>query len=74
MSTILQITDTHIAKVGGHIAISGPSPCSTIANDLRSDAPVGFMALEDGCLLHKWDAGFQTMRIGPMAGPRPFAF
>ncbi|WP_187431648.1 3',5'-cyclic adenosine monophosphate phosphodiesterase CpdA [Roseobacter fucihabitans] len=63
-----------VADVGGHIAISAPSPCSTIAFDQRPDAPVGFMALEDGCLLHKWDAGFQTIRIGPDAGPGPFPF
>jgi Icc protein len=35
---------------------------------------VGFMAIEDGCLLHTWDGGFQTIRIGPDAGPGPFPF
>ena len=63
-----------IADVGRHIAISAPSPCSTFAYDRRTDAPVGFMTLEDGCLLHRWDGGFQTIRIGPDAGPGPFPF
>ena len=63
-----------ISDVGGHIAISAPSPCSTFAYDRCTDAPVGFMALEDGCLLHTWDAGFQTIRIGPDAGSGPFPF
>ena len=63
-----------VTDVGGHIAISAPSPCSTFAYDRRPDAPVGFMTLEDGCLLHTWDGGFQTIRIGPVAGPGPFPF
>lgn len=63
-----------VTDVGGHIAISAPSPCSTFAYDRRADATVGFMTLEDGCLLHTWDGGFQTIRIGPDAGPGPFPF
>tara|TARA_R110002072_G_scaffold1114_3_gene9305 strand:+ start:446 stop:1237 length:792 start_codon:yes stop_codon:yes gene_type:complete len=63
-----------VSDFAGHIAISAPSPCSTVALDLRADAPVGFMTLEDGCLLHRWDAGFQTIRIGPVAGTGPFPF
>lgn len=63
-----------VADVAGHIAISAPSACSTFALDLRVEAPVGFMALEDGCLLHRWDAGFQSIRIGPVAGAGPFPF
>lgn len=63
-----------VTDVGGHTAISAPSPCSTFTYDRRDDATVGYMALEDGCLLHTWDAGFQTIRIGPDAGPGPFLF
>jgi Icc protein len=63
-----------VSDVGGHVAISAPSPCSTFAYDRRDDAPVGFRALEDGCLLHRWDTGFKTIRIGPEAGPGPFPF
>jgi len=63
-----------VADVGGHIAISAPSPCSTFSYDLRGDAPVGFNTLEDGCLVHTWDAGFQTIRIGPDSGSGPFPF
>lgn len=63
-----------VTDVAGHIALSSPSPCSTFAFDLRADAPVGFMAQEDGCLLHRWNAGFQSIRIGPTAGPGPFLF
>ncbi len=63
-----------VSDVAGHIAISAPSPCSTFAYDRRSGAPVGYMTQEDGCLLHCWNAGFQTIRIGPMAGSGPFPF
>lgn len=63
-----------ISDVGGHIAISAPSPCSTFAYDRRNSAPVGFHEIEDGCLLHRWNAGFQTIRIGPTTGSGPFPF
>jgi Icc protein len=62
------------SDVAGHVAISAPSPASTFAYDRRPSAPVGFMTHEDGCLLHRWDAGFQSIRIGPMAGSGPFPF
>lgn len=63
-----------VTDVAGHIAISGPAPCSTFAYDRRDGAPVGYMTQEDGCLLHRWDDGFQTIRIGPLAGSGPFPF
>jgi 3',5'-cyclic AMP phosphodiesterase CpdA len=63
-----------VADVAGHITISAPSPCSTFAYDRRADAPVGYMTQEDGCLLHRWNDGFQTIRIGPLGGSGPFPF
>ncbi|MDG1430313.1 MAG: phosphodiesterase [Paracoccaceae bacterium] len=63
-----------VCTFGGHTAISAPSPCSTFAYDNREDSPVGFLTQDDGCLLHRWDAGFQTIRIGPEAGSGPFPF
>lgn len=63
-----------VTDIAGHIAISAPSPCSTFAYDRRADAPVGFYTQEDGCLLHRWNAGFQTIRIGPLAGAGSFPF
>ncbi|MDA7426328.1 phosphodiesterase [Thalassococcus lentus] len=63
-----------VTDVAGHIALSAPSPCSTFAYDRRSDAPVGFYTQEDGCLLHRWNGGFESIRIGPVAGPGPFPF
>jgi 3',5'-cyclic-AMP phosphodiesterase len=63
-----------VSNISGHVAVSAPSPCSTFAYDCRQDAPVGFMTQEDGCLLHRWDAGFQSIRIGPEAGTGPFPF
>jgi len=60
--------------IAGHIALSAPSPCSTFAYDRRTDAPIGFHSQEDGCLLHRWDGGFQSIRIGPIAGSGPFPF
>jgi len=38
------------ADVGGHIAISPPSPCGTFSCDLRADARVGFNTLEGAFL------------------------
>lgn len=63
-----------VSSVGPCTAISAPSPCSTFAFDTRSDAPVGFFDQGDGCLLHRWADGFQTIRIGPEAGAGPFPF
>ncbi|MFK7751384.1 MAG: phosphodiesterase [Sedimentitalea sp.] len=63
-----------VADVAGHIAVSAPSPGSTIAYDRRADAPVGFLTQEDGCLLHRWENGFQSIRIGPVSGSGPFPF
>lgn len=63
-----------VSDIAGHIAISAPSPCSTFAYDRRRDAPVGYMTQEDGCLLHRWNDGFQTVRIGPVAGLGPYPF
>ena len=75
----LRITCGHIhnmfvSDVAGHIAISAPSPTSTFAYDRRPSAPVGYLTQKDGCVLHRWDAGFQSIRIGPMAGSGPFPF
>ena len=63
-----------VSDIAGHIVISAPSPCSTFAYDRRPDAPVGYMTPEDGCLLHRWETGFQTLRIGPVAGSGPYPF
>lgn len=63
-----------VSSVGPCIAISAPSPCSNFAFDTRSDAPVGFFDQGDGCLLHRWANGFQTIRIGPESGAGPFPF
>jgi 3',5'-cyclic AMP phosphodiesterase CpdA len=78
-SNSLRIVCGHIQNMiagdlAGHIAISAPSPYSTFAYDRRIGAPVGFMVQEDGFLLHRWDGGFQSIRIGPEAGSGPFAF
>jgi len=63
-----------VSDIAGHIAISAPSTCSTFAFDRRMVAPVGFITHEDGCPLHRRDAGFQSIRNGPMAGSGPFPF
>ena len=63
-----------IQTIAGHVAISAPSPNSTFAYDRRPDAPVGFHTQEDGCLLHRWDGGFQSIRIGPDDGDGPIPF
>lgn len=63
-----------VTDIAGHTTISAPSPCSTFASDYRADAPVGYRTMEDGCLLHRRDGGFQSVRIGPIAGAGPFPF
>ncbi len=63
-----------VHSIAGHVAMSAPSPNSTFAFDRRADAPIGFHLQEDGCLLHRWDAGFQSVRIGPSDGAGPFPF
>lgn len=63
-----------LTSIAGHVAISAPSPNSTFEYDQRADAPVGFFTQEDGCLLHRWNDGFQTVRIGPVAGDGPYSF
>lgn len=63
-----------VRSIAGHVAMSAPSPNSTFAFDRRSDAPIGFHIQDDGCLLHRWDGGFQSIRIGPSGGAGPFPF
>lgn len=63
-----------VATVGGKIAVSAPSPCSSFAYDLRDAAPVGYMDQEDGFLIHTWRGGFQSVRVGLSAGAGPFPF
>lgn len=63
-----------VSGMGGQVAISCPSPCSNFEADLRKDAPVGFYDREDGCLLHGWHQGFQSVRIAPSAGSGPHPF
>lgn len=63
-----------VVNIVGHIAVSTPSPCSSFAYNLQEDAPVGFMEVEDGCLLHRWSNGFQSIRIPTNQGKGPFPF
>lgn len=63
-----------VGDIADHVAISAPSPGSTFAYDRRPAAPVGFMTQEDGCVLHRWETGFQSIRIGPVAGSGPYPF
>ena len=63
-----------VTDIAGHVAVSAPSPCSSFAYDLRNEAPIGYYTQEDGCLLHRWCDGFQSIRIGPGTGSGPFPF
>lgn len=68
------IHSTMLMSVGGAMALSAPSPCSSFAFDTRPDAPAGFMDAEDGFLLHLWRNGFQSVRISMTDGNGPFPF
>ena len=63
-----------VSSVVGKTAISSPSPCSSFAFDTNPDAPAGFMVQEDGFLLHRWQGGFQTVRIAIEGGHGPYTF
>ena len=63
-----------VTNVKGQIAVSSPAPCSNFEFDLREDAMVGFYDRGDGCLLHRWHHGFQTVRINPSPGTGPHPF
>lgn len=75
LEAVLKSHDTDVRIVCGHIhntmisdacgktAISCPSPCSTFAFNVASDGPVGFMDQEDGFMVHRWQNGFQSVRI-----------
>lgn len=63
-----------VTSLASHVVLSSPSPCSGFELDLRTDAPVGYYDREDGCLLHRWCDGFQSIRIGPKTGKGPFPF
>ena len=54
---------TMIRTVVGQVAISAPAPGNSFAFDRPVDAPENFQTREDGCLLHRWDGGFQTIHI-----------
>jgi len=58
----------------GHIVISGPSTCSSFAFDRSMDATAGYMIKEEGCLLHRWQNGFQSLRVSTTQGLGPFLF
>ncbi len=68
------IHSTMISSIGSKVVISAPSPCTGFAFDLRPDAPVGFMAQEDGFLLHRWQDGFLSVRIPADPGAGPYSF
>ncbi|MFK7940899.1 MAG: phosphodiesterase [Roseovarius sp.] len=68
------IHTTMVASVGGKIALSCPSPCSSFEFDLTPDAPVGFMDHGDGAMVHRWQDGFQSIRIPIDTGSGPFPF
>lgn len=63
-----------VANVQGQVAVSSPAPCSNFELDLRKDATVGFYDRDDGCLLHLWQDGFLSIRIGPTSGTGPYPF
>ncbi|XXK30713.1 phosphodiesterase [Rhodobacteraceae bacterium nBUS_24] len=63
-----------VASIGGQTALSAPSPCSSFAFNVQETAPAGFMDAGDGCFLHRWDSGFQSIRLGAILGDGPFPF
>lgn len=63
-----------VCSIAGQVVVSCPSTCSSFELDIRADAAVGFYDRPDGCLLHRWGAGFTTHCIGSHSGAGPFPF
>ena len=63
-----------IANIGGKTALAAPSPCSSFEFDTRPGARTGFFDQQDGCMLHRWESGFHSIRIAAASGDGPFPF
>jgi 3',5'-cyclic AMP phosphodiesterase CpdA len=65
-----------VARFGGTIASTGPSPAHQVALDLADDAASRFVMEPPGFQLHLWREGHgvvsHTAAIGEFAGPYPF--
>lgn len=65
-----------VARFGGTLASTCPSPAHQVALDLADDAPSRFVMEPPGFMLHLWRQGrglvSHTAAIGDFAGPYPF--
>ena len=43
--------------------ISAPSPASSFLFNVQYDAPAGFMDIGEGCFIHRWEEGFQSIKL-----------
>jgi len=63
-----------------HSAPTGPNFCNLRTRQNRHTAfspfrcAPSFSTLLLKCLIHNWDAIFQTIQVGPKTGPSPFPF
>jgi Icc protein len=66
---------TIIARFGGTVAVTCPSPAHQVALDLLPDRPAQFVMEPPGYMLHRWrDQQFVTfgVAVGEFDGPYPF--
>ena len=66
---------TIIARFGGTVAVTCPSPAHQVALDLESDQPPMFVMEPPGYMLHRWsDKRFVSfgVAVGEFDGPYPF--
>ena len=63
-----------ISEIDSTTIISAPSPCSSFLFNIKHDAIVGFMDAGEGCFIHRWKTGFQSIKLNNSLGSGPFPF
>ncbi len=63
-----------ISTVEKKTVISAPSPASSFLFNVQDDAPVGFIDIGEGCFIHRWEEGFQSIKLSSNLSNGPFPF
>ena len=63
-----------VSTVEQKTVISAPSPASSFLFNVHDDAPVGFTDIGEGCFIHRWKEGFQSIKLSNSLSNGPFPF
>ena len=63
-----------VSTVENKTVISAPSPASSLLFNVQDDAPAGFMDIGEGCFIHRWEEGFQSIKLSNSLSNGPFPF